>query len=109
MSREWAGGSTRRWRRIRPYILQRDGGRCRAHADGWCDQAGARPHTCSVRVQDHTPGQPDSYEAHHTQGKAVTGDDPRHIVAACRACNQAIGQPKQPDQRPRPRTNWGIR
>ena len=106
MSKGWAAGSTRAHRRVRAAVLQRDGRRCRAHADGWCERGGARPHQCAGVVQTHTPGRPDSYEAHHTQGKALTGDDMRHVVVACRACNQAIGEPSEPDCRPRPATKW---
>lgn len=29
MSRAWAGGSTRRWRKLRAYVLERDLNRCR--------------------------------------------------------------------------------
>jgi hypothetical protein len=32
---------------------------------------------------------------HHTLGRTVTGDDPRHLVAACKACNLHIGDPTQ--------------
>lgn len=109
MSAGWSGGSTRAHRRLRQLVLERDGTSCRAHADGWCQRGGAREHACAGRVQTRTPGQPDSYEAHHTLGKAVTGDDYRHVVVACRACNQAIGEPVAPDPRPRPRTNWRKR
>jgi len=103
VSRAWAGGSTRAWRRLRLAIIARDGYRCRAHADGWCERSGARAHTCRMRVQLHGPN---AGEPHHTLGKAVTGDDPAHIVTACRPCNQAIGEPRQPDARPAPRTVW---
>lgn len=37
---------------------------------------------------------------HHTHGKAVTGDDPRYLVAACEACNLHIGDPTQHDDPP---------
>lgn len=85
MSRSWAGGSTRRWRRIRRLVLDRDQGKgCRAHREGWCARAGRPgPHTCT--------GVPT--QAHHTLGKAVSGDDPRYLVAACGPCNQHIGDP----------------
>lgn len=95
MSRSWAGGSTRRWRRVRAAVLARDGYRCRAHTDGWCD--GAPPHQC-IRIASH---------AHHTAGRSVTGDDPRYIVASCPACNLAIGDPaKRNDPPPRMRRQW---
>lgn len=40
---------------------------------------------------------------HHTLGKAVTGDDPRYLQAACGPCNLHVGSPeKQPDPQPLP-------
>lgn len=81
MSSSWKGGSTRRWRAIRRLVLARDGNRCRAHEDGLC--AHAPQHTCAGRFE----------QAHHTLGRAITGDDVRHLVASCRACNLAIGDP----------------
>lgn len=91
MSRNWAKGSTRAWRNLRAAILARDGYRCRAHADGWCDRANrAEPHTCTDTAALRGP---DRGHAHHTHGRAITGDDPRYIVAACEACNLHIGDP----------------
>jgi hypothetical protein len=98
----WAAGSTREWRELRAAILARDRYRCRAHADGWCDQAPG-VHTCTGAAPL------DGGHAHHTRGRAVTGDDPRYIVAACSACNLHIGDPTKhetTDPRPRPRTRW---
>lgn len=87
MSKTWAGGSTRAWRRIRALVLQRDraaGWACRAHEEGWCARANrASSHACTT-----TPT-----SAHHTRGKSVTGDDPRYLVASCSACNLHIGDP----------------
>lgn len=31
--------------------------------------------------------------AHHTLGRARTGDDVRYIVGACAVCNLKIGEP----------------
>lgn len=103
MSRGWAGGSTRAWRTTRALVLARDGHRCRAHPDGWCAKAGAKPHRCGVYAP--LAGGPGvAGHAHHTLGRAVTGDDPRFIVAACAACNLAIGEPgTTPDSAPGPR------
>lgn len=104
MSRSWAGGSTRQWRRTRAQVLYRDGYRCRAHPDGWCAKANARPHACTGRADLHGPH---AGHAHHTRGRHITGDDPRHIVAACAPCNQAIGDhTTTPDPDPQPRTRW---
>lgn len=91
MSRSWAGGSTRAWRTLRANILARDGYRCRAHRDGWCNRNPA-PHTCTDTAALHGP---DRGHAHHTHGRAATGDDPRYIVAACEPCNLHIGDPTQ--------------
>lgn len=84
MSKSWAGGSTRHWRRVRKFVLWRDAGKgCRAHADGWCARKSSSPHQCTGAEED----------AHHTLGRSVTGDDPRYIVASCHACNLHIGDP----------------
>lgn len=106
----WQAGSTRRWRRVREYVLLRDGQRCRAHTDGWCARApNSNPHTCTGRAGL------DGGHAHHTLGRSVTGDDPRYLVAACAPCNLHIGDPAEharagtPDPRPTPRTNWRSR
>jgi hypothetical protein len=98
MSNSWKGGSTRAWRRLRAWVLLRDAGKgCRAHREGWCDRANAPPHECADRGET----------AHHTRGKAVTGDDPEHIVAACTVCNLAIGDPsKGADPPGRSSTRW---
>jgi hypothetical protein len=74
MSKGWAKGSTRAWRRIRALVLARDGYRCRLRLDVCTHRA-----TC----------------AHHTLGKARTGDDPRYLVAACAPCNLKIGDPSK--------------
>lgn len=85
MSQSWANGSTRRWRRIRAAVLHRDasaGWVCRAHEEGWCARKPGQ-HTCT-----RTPN-----DGHHTQGRALTGDNPDFIVASCHACNLHIGDP----------------
>jgi hypothetical protein len=99
MSAGWSGGSTRTWRTLRARVLARDhaaGFGCRAHEERWCQLAGAGEHTCT-RIATH---------AHHTQGKA-RGDDPALIVAACRSCNLAIGDPAAAaDPACKPVTRW---
>lgn len=103
MSKAWASGSTRAWRRIRAQVLARDRYRCRAHADGWCARKPGR-HVCTGRA-DLTG--PHAGHAHHTHGRGVTGDDPRYLVAACQACNLHIGSPeKHGDPRGRSATRW---
>jgi hypothetical protein len=89
----WDAGSTRAWRAVRRSVLARDRAsndpstgapwRCRAHDEGWCRLAAAGAHSCEG-IMVH---------AHHTQGRARTGDDPRYIVGACETCNLKIGNP----------------
>lgn len=79
------GGTSGAWRRLRREILERDGYRCRVRLHGVC-----------TTVATHV---------HHTHGLAVTGDDPRYLVASCAACNLKIGKPKG-DPPPRGRTAW---
>ncbi len=74
MSRSWERGSTRAWRRLRALVLARDGYLCRLRTEVCTHRA-----TC----------------VHHTLGKAVTGDDPRYLVAACKPCNLKIGDPNK--------------
>lgn len=73
MSRRWAGGSTRAWRKIRAYVLDRDDYRCR------------------LQLPDVCTGVADT--VHHTEDRALVGDDPDYLQAACAACNQARGDP----------------
>lgn len=95
MSKSWAGGSTRAWRKVREFVLARDGYQCQVRLPG-C--SGRAPLTGGPGVAGH---------AHHTLGREVSGDDVRWIVAACVSCNLKIGDPtKRPDPAPKPRTNW---
>src|SRR5688500_4881423 len=79
MSTVWAGGSTRAWRRIRDAVLEenrvKNGGPCRAGCRGVC--------TTIATV------------AHPVNGRHVTGDDPRCLVAICAEGNVHIGDPMQ--------------
>lgn len=105
VSGSWAKGSNRQWRELRAFVLSSAGYRCQAHADGWCARSGnPNEHTCTVRAELSGP---DAGHAHHTKSRAITGDDPRYIVAACQTCNLHIGDPtKHPDPEPTPRTRW---
>lgn len=78
------GGSTRQWRKIRAFVLERDAGRCQLQLDGCASTA---------------------TEAHHVNGWQY-GDDPARIVAACRPCNLTVGDPLRADPKPIPRTAW---
>lgn len=73
-SKGWPNGSTWAWRKIRAAVLDRDGRRCQLRLDG-C----TRVATC----------------VHHLHGRAVTGDDPRHLVASCTPCNLRVGDPQR--------------
>jgi len=84
-SKAWQNGSTRQWRRIRGEVLVRDGWRCQLRLEG-----------CTTRAT----------QVHHTVGKGVTGDSPEHLVAACEACNQAVGDPTKQDPPPKQATRW---
>lgn len=97
MSRTWARGSTTAWRKLRAFVLERDGYTCQIRLHGVC--IGSAPL--------HAIGDTPAGHAHHTLGRSVTGDDPDHIVAACAPCNLATGDPlDQPDPPPHPRTRW---
>ena len=86
MSKAWAGGSTRTWRKLREQVLARDGYTCRIKVPGVC-----RTHADQV---------------HHVLGKR-RGDDPDYCVAACAPCNRAVGDPTEtPDPEPRVSTQW---
>ncbi|GAA4681303.1 hypothetical protein [Phytohabitans rumicis] len=73
MSRSWAGGSTRAWRKLRQQILMQAGYQCQIRIAGVCTGRA----TC----------------VHHTQGRRATGDDPAHLQAACQPCNARINDP----------------
>lgn len=102
MSREWSGGSTRQWRRKRAQVL-----------------AGG-PHPCALaldgtRACPRHPGSPlgacrgctgPATTAHHTRGRAATGDDPGHLVPACSWCNGHVGDPATWPTSHRPVTRW---
>lgn len=85
MSRSWARGSTRAWRRTRARVLARDGYQCQLKLDG-----------CTSKAT----------HVHHTVGREVSGDNIAHLVAACEHCNLKIGDPRRHDPAPRLRTRW---
>jgi len=96
VSGAWTGGSTWRWRKVRAAVLARDGFACRVRVPGaWTTPRGLQ--RCLGRADC----------VHHTRGRAVTGDDPRYMVAACTPCNLRVGDPTEGvDPRPRPGTRW---
>lgn len=95
MSRTWASGSTSAWRKVRALVLSRDGYLCQLKVRGVCT-------TYAPMMGGH---------AHHLHGKAsgcagCAADLPSHIVASCRACNLATGEPAAADPPNRSVTQW---
>lgn len=84
MSR-WIGGSTTAWRKVRAYVLERDGHRCRLRIPDVCT-------TIATQV-------------HHTRARELVGDNPAYLLAACAECNQRVGDPTRHDPAPRP-SRW---
>lgn len=74
MSRSWSGGSSRRWRKLRAVILQRDGYTCKVPRNG-------RP--CGAHAT----------HVDHIVPRADGGDmwDPSNLRAACAPCNLSRG------------------
>jgi len=88
----WEGGGTRAWRKVRAYVLDRDGWRCRL-----C----GLPISRAIKYPH-----PKSASVHHTRGKR-NGDDPKDLVATHLDCNQNAGTiTATPDPEPRSRTEW---
>lgn len=82
-SRRWHG-TTAAWRRVRLFVLQRDGYRCQLRLTG-----------CTTIAT----------QVHHTAPREVAGDDPAHLLAACAHCNNRLGDPSKSDPQPRP-SRW---
>jgi len=59
---------------------------------------------CTLALEGVCTGQADT--AHHTLGRAVTGDDPRYLVAVCKACNLKVGEPRRNSPPHRRVTSW---
>jgi hypothetical protein len=95
MSRAWASGSTRRWRRIRAHVL--------AH-NLLPPSKGGNNGQCTQQIEGVCTGR--ATQVHHTQGRAITGDDPAYLTATCAPCNLAIGNPVTHDPAPRQVTQW---
>ena len=91
MSNKWANGSSAEWRKVRAFVLTRDGYRCRLRLEG-----------CTERAT----------HVHHTGDRRITGDNPDHLVASCAHCNTSWGDPMQSKYGNPPtvqRTNWEKR
>ena len=74
MSRAWQGGSTRAWRELRAYVLERDGYRCRV------PNAAGQPCGAYARHADHV--------VPRSRGGQ---DHPANLRAACATCNLRRG------------------
>jgi 5-methylcytosine-specific restriction endonuclease McrA len=90
MSRSWAKGSTTRWRKIRAWVLAAN----QADNDG----------KCTLQIPKICTGQ--ATQVHHTKGRAVTGDDPRHLAPACKECNLHVGEPGRTSPEPKRVSRW---
>lgn len=91
MSKAWAKGSTTKWRKLRLFVLNRD---------GWVCQLCKQPIDPGLHPPD-----PMSASVHHAKGK-VYGDDPAHLVAAHSGCNAKTGDPNRGDPAPVSATRW---
>jgi 5-methylcytosine-specific restriction endonuclease McrA len=87
--KKWGTGGTTGWHKTRAAVIARDGGRCQLRVDAEC--AG------------------EAETAHHTVGRAKTGDDMAYLVAACNHCNYKVGDPSRGNPRPRTRTVFSGR
>ena len=88
VNRPQRAGSTRRWRKIRAYVLDRDGHRCQIRTPGIC-----------IGVATHV----DHIVAYVHGGT----DEPSNCRAACAPCNLARGDGRwAEDPIPRPMTAW---
>lgn len=89
MSRSWAKGSTRRWRKIRAGVLaanqHENAGRCVLAIKGVCTTVAT--------------------EVHHVRGKQH-GDRIADLVPCCKPCNLRVGSPGRISPEPRPVSKW---
>lgn len=83
MSKAWnrSLGNTgdSRWRAIRTKVLADNiaynNGRCQLMIDDVCTRKAT--------------------EVHHTRSRAIVGDDMRYLMAVCKECNLAVGEPEK--------------
>lgn len=104
MSRSWASGSTRAWRKTRARVLAANllnpdsPGACRIALPGtWRTSDGALRWCAGVADC-----------VHHTRGKRY-GDNPADLVAACTPCNLKVGDPtRSADPIGKAATRWEL-
>lgn len=82
MSKAWAGGSTRGWRKVREHVLARDQYRCQIALPGQWRTTRGEWAQC-LEVADCV---------HHKKGKGVS-EALEDLEAACTPCNLKVGQP----------------
>lgn len=92
-SRSWPNGSSRAYRKARERLLAGPEGQTCKLCGKPIDRRLRGPHPMSGSV-------------HHIGDRALTGDDPRHMVAAHLLCNQQAGDPRTTDPAPTGRTRW---
>lgn len=108
MSTTWQGGSTRRWRGIRAGVLAANaqpigkGG----WVYGWGNPVWHKGNhgRCRLGIVGVCKGK--ATHVHHTLGRALTGDDPRYLLASCEPCNLHVGNPQTRKPKPRRVTRW---
>ena len=74
MSKGWSKGSSSQWRRVRSFVLARDGWACRR-----CG-VGVHPRCCAL-------GCPACGEVHHVDG-VVSGHNVERCVTLCVSCHR---------------------
>lgn len=86
MTWEKGKGSTRSWRKVRAFVLDRDAHRCQIRKPG-----------CTEHAET----------VHHKLGRGVS-EDPADLEAACWPCNRGEGSPETSGHNPQPtrRTQW---
>ncbi len=143
--KNWEGGSSKSWRRIRQEVLTQNAiehpaerealvkaglvggssmprvgvqgyttagwGACQVQVaregyflPGRRDAEGRRRGRSGGRMRRGCTGVADT--VHHVVGRAVTGDDPKYLVAACHVCNGRVGEPGKRNEQCRPRSKW---
>lgn len=89
MSASWAGGSTRTWRKLRMYVLDRDGFACQVPVRGGTEDNGGQVCGAFATHVDHIV----------PLSKGGPKYDDRNCRAACSRCNLGRGAG---DNEPRP-------
>jgi hypothetical protein len=101
VSSAWAGGSTRAWRELRRFVLDRDGWRCRMLEDDG--------HTCGRALRSNSSDPRHQATVQHLdpigQGHALL-PDPSRLVAACATHNSQEAARMTNAKRMEPSRGW---